>query len=53
MVWSVVILLPKKTIYGRCPRCRTKSNLEVVSGNPGKEKFKCNQCYFEFGMDAL
>jgi transposase-like protein len=43
--------LPKKTIYGRCPKCKTKSALVVVSGNPGKEKFKCNECYSSFGMD--
>jgi transposase-like protein len=45
--------LPKKTVYGKCPRCKTKSALEVVSGNPGKEKFKCNQCYYKFGMEEL
>jgi transposase-like protein len=45
--------LPRKTIYGKCPKCRTKSQLEVVSGNPGKEKFKCNQCYHKFGMDEI
>jgi hypothetical protein len=28
-----------------------KSALEVVSGNPGKEKFKCNECFSSFGMD--
>ena len=48
-----VVQMPKKTIYGRCPKCRTKSELEVVSGNPGREKFKCNQCYHKFGMDEL
>jgi len=45
--------LPRKTIYGKCPKCRTKSELEVRSGNPGKEKFRCNQCYHEFGMNEL
>ena len=46
-------VLPRKTIYGRCPKCKTKSELEVVSGNPGREKFRCNQCYHNFGMDEL
>jgi|GEM_PF-985466 len=45
--------MPKKTIYGRCPRCKTKSELEVKSGEPGREKFRCNQCYGTFGMDDL
>ena len=49
--WSSVI--PKKTIYGKCPKCKTKSQLEVLSGNPGKEKFKCNMCYHTFGIDEL
>jgi transposase-like protein len=47
------VSLPKKNVYGRCPRCKTKSLLEVVSGIPSKEKFKCNQCYFKFGMADL
>src|SRR5215813_5269105 len=49
----IISSLPKKTVYGKCPRCKTKSALEVVSGNPGKEKFKCNQCYYKFGMEEL
>ena len=47
------VRMPKKTIYGKCPKCKTKSELEVVSGTPGKEKFRCNQCYHKFGMDEL
>ncbi|AFU57396.1 hypothetical protein Ngar_c04500 [Candidatus Nitrososphaera gargensis Ga9.2] len=46
-------MLPRKTIYGRCPKCKTKSELEVISGTPGREKFRCNQCYHNFGMDEL
>jgi hypothetical protein len=45
--------MPRKTIYGKCPKCKTKSELEVISGNPGREKFRCNQCYHKFGMDEL
>jgi transposase-like protein len=45
--------VPRKTIYGKCPKCKTKSELEVISGNPGREKFRCNQCYHKFGMDEL
>jgi transposase-like protein len=48
-----IYYLARKTIYGKCPKCRTKSQLEVVSGNPGKEKFRCNQCYHKFGMEEL
>ncbi|MGI0006039.1 MAG: hypothetical protein ACREAY_11735 [Nitrososphaera sp.] len=43
----------KKTVYGRCPKCKAKSDLVVMSGDPGREKFKCNQCYHVFGMDEL
>lgn len=43
----------KKTIYGKCPICRTKGQLEVVSNNPGKEKFKCNSCYQKFSINEL
>jgi len=50
---SRYLLLTRRTIYGKCPNCRTKSQLEVVSGNAGREKFKCNQCYHKFGMDQL
>lgn len=46
-------VLVKKTIYGRCPKCKAKSDLVVISGDPGREKFKCNQCYHVFGMDEL
>lgn len=46
-------VLVKKTIYGRCPKCKAKSDLVVMSGDPGREKFKCNQCYHVFGMDEL
>ena len=45
--------VPKKTIYGKCPKCKAKSDLVVMSGDPGREKFKCNQCYHVFGMDEL
>src|SRR5262245_37260207 len=44
MARNQIEALPRKTIYGRCPKCKTKSQLEVVSGNPGREKFRCNQC---------
>lgn len=47
------IVMPKKTIYGRCPKCKAKSDLVVLKGDPGNEKFKCNQCYHTFGMDEL
>jgi len=47
------VILTRRTIYGKCPNCRTKSQLEVVSGIAGREKFKCNQCYHKFGMDQL
>ena len=47
------VAMPRKTIYGRCPKCKTKSELEVLSGTPGKEKFRCNQCYHNFGMEEL
>ncbi len=43
----------KKTIYGRCPKCKAKGDLVVLSGDPGREKFRCNQCYHVFGMDEL
>ena len=39
---NTIIFIPRKTVYGRCPKCRTKSQLEVLSSNPGNEKFKCN-----------
>jgi len=45
--------MPRKTIYGKCPKCKTKSQLEVISGKPGQEKFKCNMCYHTFIMDDL
>lgn len=45
--------MPRKTIYGKCPKCKTKSQLEVLSGKPGQEKFKCNMCYHTFVMDDL
>ena len=45
--------ITKKTIYGKCPNCRTKGQLDVVSSSPGKEKFKCNSCYFKFGINDL
>jgi transposase-like protein len=45
--------MPKKTIYGRCPKCKAKGELLVVCGTPGKEKFRCNRCYHNFGMDEL
>jgi hypothetical protein len=45
--------MPKQTVYGRCPNCKTKSQLEVISRHPGREKFRCNQCYHKFGMDEL
>lgn len=45
--------VPKKTIYGRCPKCKAKGDLVVMSGEAGREKFKCNQCYHVFGMDEL
>lgn len=45
--------MPRKTIYGKCPKCKTKSQLEVLSGKPGQEKFKCNMCYHTFIMDDL
>ena len=50
---GVQSVLVKKTIYGRCPKCKAKSDLVVISGDPGREKFKCNQCYHVFGMDEL
>lgn len=45
--------MAKKTIYGRCPKCKAKGDLVVLSGTPGREKFKCNQCFHAFGMDEL
>jgi transposase-like protein len=48
-----LVQMAKKTVYGRCPKCKAKSDLIVMSGTPGKEKFKCNQCYHVFGMDEL
>jgi len=53
MPYAISTILPRRTIYDRCPKCKTKSELEVVSGTPGKEKFRCNQCYHNFGMDEL
>lgn len=45
--------IARKTVYGKCPRCRTKSQLEVISNNPGKEKFKCNMCFQSFGINEM
>jgi hypothetical protein len=45
--------IPRKTVYGKCPKCRAKSQIEITSNNPGKEKFKCNICFQVFGMDDL
>lgn len=45
--------MARKTVYGKCPKCRARGDLVVMSGTPGKEKFKCNQCYHVFGMDEL
>jgi hypothetical protein len=45
--------IARKTVYGKCPRCRTKSQLEVISNNPGKEKFKCNICFQSFGINEM
>jgi hypothetical protein len=47
------ILIARKTVYGKCPRCRTKSQLEIISNNPGKEKFKCNICFQTFGINDM
>ncbi len=54
-IWNcnTIILIARKTVYGKCPKCRTKSQLEVLSSNPGNEKFKCNMCYNKFTMDEL
>ena len=54
LIWCLLIYRnTKKTIYGKCPNCRTKGQLDVISSNPGKEKFKCNSCYHKFGMSDL
>ncbi|AIC14381.1 hypothetical protein NTE_01513 [Candidatus Nitrososphaera evergladensis SR1] len=45
--------MARKTVYGKCPKCKARGDLVVMSGTPGKEKFKCNQCYHVFGMDEL
>ena len=45
--------IARKTVYGKCPRCRSKSQLEVISNNPGKEKFKCNMCFQSFGINEM
>ena len=45
--------MARKTIYGRCPKCRAKSQLEVKSSDAGNEKYKCNMCYNVFGIDDL
>ena len=47
------ILIARKTVYGKCPRCRTKSQLEIISNNPGKEKFKCTICFQTFGINDM
>lgn len=47
------MLIARKTVYGKCPRCRTKSQLEIISNNPGKEKFKCNICFQTFGINDM
>ena len=53
MHWNTNSFIPRKTVYGKCPKCRTKSQLEVLSSNPGNEKFRCNMCYNKFTMDEL
>ena len=53
MDYDTIILISRKTVYGKCPKCRTKSQLEVLSSNPGNEKFRCNMCYNKFTMDEL
>lgn len=47
------IVIARKTVYGKCPRCRTKSQLEIITNNPGKEKFKCNICFQMFGINEM
>jgi len=47
------ICIARKTVYGKCPRCRTKSQLEIISNNPGKEKFKCTICFQTFGINDM
>ena len=31
----------------------TKSQLEIITNNPGKEKFKCNICFQMFGINDM